>query len=145
MMSRAVGDAASRFVAGACDWRTPTRLAEAIKGVHKGFDPLDFYPRSLPQGTEAFRALGLRMMESAPDAEIYYLEAKLVRAGLAAGVNLIDTARRDGAEVDVWTIDADRPALREELAELMRAGCTQVTSNDPDVLKPIVEEIARCS
>ncbi len=144
-MSLAIGDVASRFVAGACDWRTPTRLAAAIKGVRRGFDPLDFYPRSLPQGREAFRAVGMRMMETAPDAEIYYLEAKLVRAGLASGINLVEVARRDGAEVDVWTIDADRPALREELAELIAAGCTQVTSNDPDVLQPLVEEIARCS
>ncbi len=143
-MSGAIGEAASRFVAGACDWRTPTRMADAIEGLRRGFDPLDFYPRSMPQGAEAFRALGRRTMETAPDADIYYLEAKLVRAGLRAGVNLVEIARRDGSEVDVWTIDADRPALREELAELIRAGCTQVTSNDPDILQPLVEEIARC-
>lgn len=143
-MSDAMGGVARHFVAGACDWRTPTRLAEAMAGVRRGFDPLDFYPRSMPQGAEAFRALGRRTMETAPDADIYYLEAKLVRAGLRAGVNLVEIARRDGAEVDVWTIDADRPALREELAELIRAGCTQVTSNDPDILQPLVEEIARC-
>jgi glycerophosphoryl diester phosphodiesterase len=144
-MSDAIGRAASRFVAGASDWRTPTRMAEAIGGVRRGFDPLDFYPRSMPHGAEAFRALGRRMMETAPDADIYYLEAKLVRAGLRTGINLVEIARRDGAEVDVWTIDADRPALREELAEMIHAGCTQVTSNDPDILQPLVEEIARCS
>ena len=52
---------------------------------------------------------------------------------------------RNGAEVDVWTIDADRTGLRDQLAVLIDAGCTQVTSNDPDILQPLLEEIAACA
>jgi glycerophosphoryl diester phosphodiesterase len=144
-LARTLGDVGSRFVAGACEWETPTKLAAAVPGLARGFDPLDFYPRSLPQGADAFRAVGARMMATAPGAAIYYLEAKLVKAGLEAGVNLVETARRDGAEVDVWTIDADRPALRPLLEAMVRAGCTQVTSNDPDILRPILQDIAACS
>ena len=144
-MAGTLGDVAGRFVAGACDWRMPVRLAGAIKGLQAGFDPLDFYPRSMPQGADAFQALGERTVATAPDAAIYYLEANLVLAGLKAGVNLIDMVRKGGAEVDVWTIDADRPGLRAQLSALVDAGCTQVTSNDPDILQPILEEIATCA
>ncbi|MBI1243709.1 MAG: hypothetical protein GC202_01775 [Alphaproteobacteria bacterium] len=140
-----LGDVASRFVAGACDWRMPVRLAGAIPGLKAGFDPLDFYPRTMPQGADAFRALGARTVATAPDASIYYLEADLVLAGLRAGVNLIEIVRADGAEVDVWTLDADRPDLRGILQALVRAGCTQVTSNDPDVLAPVLEELCACA
>jgi glycerophosphoryl diester phosphodiesterase len=140
-----LGDIADRFVAGACDWRMPVRLAAAIPGLKAGFDPLDFYPRSMPQGADAFRALARRTMETAPDASIYYLEANLVLAGLDCGVNLIETARRDGAEVDAWTIDADRPGLRDVLVRLVRAGATQVTTNDPDLLGPLLEEATACA
>jgi glycerophosphoryl diester phosphodiesterase len=145
-MAQTMGDVANRFVAGACDWQMPVRLAKAIAGLQAGFDPLDFYPRTMPVGADAFRVLGARTVATAPDASIYYLEANLVLAGLRAGVNLIETVRaKSGAEVDVWTIDADRPGLRDLLATLVDAGCTQVTSNDPDILQPILEDIVACS
>ncbi len=145
-MARTMAGVAGRFVAGACDWRMPVRLAEAIPGMHAGFDPLDFYPRTMPVGGDAFWALGTKTVATAPDASIYYLEANLVLAGLRAGVNLIEMVRqKNGAEVDVWTIDADRSGLRDQLATLVDAGCTQVTSNDPDILQPILEEIAACA
>ncbi len=144
-MTRSIGDAAHRFVAGACDWRMPTRLAAGIPGMKAGFDPLDFYPRTLPEDADAYRALAAKTVATAPDAAIYYLEANLVLGGLDAGVNLIDAVRQNGAEVDVWTVDADRSGLRDLLARLVRAGCTQVTSNDPDKLRPLLEEIAACA
>ncbi|MBK7471345.1 MAG: hypothetical protein IPI73_12675 [Betaproteobacteria bacterium] len=50
-----------------------------------------------------------------------------------------------GAAVDAWTIDADLPDLRNVLRRLIAAGCHQITSNDPEALRPIVEEIAACS
>ncbi len=140
-----LGDVSRRFVAGACDWRMPKRLAAAIPGLQAGFDPLDFYPRSMPQGAAAFRALGERTVATAPDASIYYLEADLVLAGLAEGVNLVEMVRRGGAEVDAWTIDADRPDLRTLLGKIVRAGATQITSNDPDILAPLLEEICACA
>ena len=80
-MARTMGNVAGRFVAGACDWEMPVRLAKAIAGMHAGFDPLDFYPRTMPVGGDAFRALGARTVATAPDASIYYLEANLVLAG----------------------------------------------------------------
>jgi hypothetical protein len=50
-----------------------------------------------------------------------------------------------GARVDAWTIDADLPDLRDVLRRLIAVGCHQLTSNDPEALRPIVEEVALCS
>lgn len=143
-MAEIMAMAAPRFIVGACDWRTAKRLAAAIPGLQAGFDPLELYPRAMPQGAVAFRALGERTLAIAPDAAMFYLEGRLVLAGLAEGVNLIEIVTRNGAEVDVWTLDADRPDLRDALGGLIRAGCHQVTSNDPVVLRPLIEEIAAC-
>ena len=44
-----------------------------------------------------------------------------------------------------WTVDADRPDLARTLERLGAAGCRQITSNDPAVLAPMIQEIAACS
>lgn len=144
-MAAVIGATAPRFIAGACDWRMPQRLAAAIPGMKAGFDPLDDYPRSLPPDAESYRALGERTLATAPDAAMFYLEARLVLGGLAMGVNLVERVACNGAEIDVWTVDANRPNLRADLEHLVRAGAHQVTSNDSDILAPLLQDIAACS
>ncbi len=143
-MAAVIGETAPRFIAGACDWRMPTRLAAAIPGLKAGFDPLDDYPRSLPPDAQAYRALCERTLATAPDAAMFYLEARLVLGGLAMGINLVEVTSRNGAEVDAWTVDAHRPSLRADLEKLVRAGAHQITSNDPDILAPLLQDIAAC-
>jgi hypothetical protein len=46
-----------------------------------------------------------------------------------------------GALIDAWTIDADHPQLRDVLQQIIRLGCHQITSNDPERLAPIIEAI----
>ncbi|MEJ1158445.1 glycerophosphodiester phosphodiesterase [Prosthecomicrobium sp. N25] len=140
-----LGDLAPRFVAGGAEWEAIEDLAEAAPGLRKGFDPLAFYTRRLPADPAWFEALGTFTLRTAPDAAIFYLEARLVLAGLDAGVNLVDRVGRAGAEVDAWTVDADRPDLLAVLRRLIGAGCRQITTNDPLALAPLIEEFHPCS
>ncbi|MBL8702660.1 MAG: hypothetical protein JNK67_30045 [Alphaproteobacteria bacterium] len=144
-IAAALGDRADSFVAGGYEWPTIERLQRAAPGLHGGFDPLAFYPRDVKLDAAQFRALGARTVATAPSASIYYLEAKLVLAALDCGVNLVAAATGAGASVDAWTIDADRPGLHAVLRRLVDAGCGQITTNDPEALGPIIEEIAACS
>ena len=136
---------AGAFTAGGCDWSAIVSLAEAAPGLRRGFDPLDFHEDNPPGDAGQFRALAERTRATAPDADIYYLQADLILAGLDCGVNMVELVRGRGAEVDAWTIDADRAELRHVLRRLIDAGCDQITSNDPDVLTPLVAEITACS
>ncbi|WP_342363886.1 glycerophosphodiester phosphodiesterase [Terrarubrum flagellatum] len=140
--SATLGATAPAFIAGGGDWSIIEELAAAVPGLHKGFDPLLHYPRHCDLSESAFRSLGEFTFTTAPDASIFYLEAKLVLAGLAKEVNLVEMVTRNGAMVDAWTIDANRPHLRDDLRRLIEAGCGQITSNDPDILFPIIEELA---
>ncbi len=144
-IARVLGDSAPKFIAGGYEWQMVQRLVGAAPGLHAGFDPFAFYPRSLALEAQALHALAARILATAPGAAIYYLEANLVLAGLDRGVDLIATVSETGAKIDAWTIDADRPQLRDVLRKLIAAGCHQITSNDPDALRPMVEEIAACS
>ena len=140
-----LGESAPAFIASGYDWETVQRLTAAAPALHAGFDPLAFYPRSCALDATALRALAARTLATAPGASIYYLEARLVLAALDRGVDLVAAVTGTGARVDAWTIDADLPNLRHVLRRLIAAGCHQITSNDPEALRPMVEEIAACS
>jgi glycerophosphoryl diester phosphodiesterase len=119
------------------------RVVAAVPGLHAGFDPLAFYPRSFALDAAGFRAVATRMLATAPAASIYYLEAKLVLAALEHGVDLVAEVSGAGAQVDAWTIDADHPQLSAVLRRLIDAGCRQITSNDPERLTRVIEEITQ--
>ena len=137
-----LGDSAGRFIASGADWRAVCALADAAPGLHRGFDPLALYPRDLALDADGFRVLAARTLDVAPGAAIYYLEANLVLAALERDVNLVTEVTRDGAQVDAWTVDADRPQLDSLLRQLIAAGVHQVTSNDPEALAPRIARIA---
>ena len=92
----------------------------------------------------SFARLAERTRETAPDADIYYLQADMVLAGLDRGVNMVELVR---AVVPKSTRGRSMPIGRAAhvLRRLIDAGCDQITSNDPDVLTPLVAEIAACS
>jgi len=134
-------DCSGAFIASAYEWETVLRLVMAAPGLHAGFDPLTFYPRSFTLDADGFRAVAARTLATAPGATIYYLEAKLIIAALERGIDLVRELTGTGALVDAWTIDADHPQLTDVLRRLIRAGCHQITSNDPERLGTIIEEL----
>jgi len=133
------GDA---FIASAYQWETVQCLVAAVPGLHAGFDPLAFYPRSFQLNADGFRKVAARTLATAPNALIYYLEAKLILAALVHDVDFVKEVTGAGAQVDAWTIDADHPHLRDVLRRLIDVGCHQITSNDPERLNRIIEGLS---
>lgn len=137
-----LGGAAPRFIASGTDWDVIARLRGAIPELVAGYDPLDLYAEGPPRNAAECEALAKRALRISPDADIYYLEARLVLDALGAGVNLVERFTANGAEVDAWTVDADRPNLRDDLDRLIAAGVHQITTNDPDELASMLQETA---
>jgi len=141
-IARVLSDNADAFIASAYEWETVQCVVAAVPRLHAGFDPLAFYPRSFPIDAEGFRNVAARTRATAPNASIYYLEAKLILAALAHDVDLVQEVTGAGAQVDAWTIDADHPHLIDVLRRLIDAGCHQITSNDPDRLCQIIDGLS---
>lgn len=136
--ARALEGVAPAFTAGGCEAPLVRALAAAAPGIASGFDPLASYEEvGLPADGAGFRALGEATLAAMPEAAIFYLEARLVTAAAGAGVGLPGLVKRNGALVDAWTVDADRPDLLALLEELASLGCDQVTSNDPLALEAL--------
>ena len=139
-----LGEDTACFTAGGYDWPAICRLAQAAPGLRRGFDPLDFHEQTPPRDALEFCDLAELTLSTAPDAAIYYLHAEMVLDGLDVGVNMVERMRSHGAEVDCWTIDADRPNVATILHRLIAAGCDQITTNDPETLAPMIAEITTC-
>jgi glycerophosphoryl diester phosphodiesterase len=129
-----------RFIATSCEWELLERLRLEAPEVALGFDPMEHYDDGGPDSDSELEALAETTLRLAPDVHVYYVEADVVLKGLKFGVNLIERLGRSGSEVDVWTIDADRPDLTRDLQRLIQAGCHQITTNDPDILAVILQE-----
>lgn len=136
-----LGAHADAFIASAYEWEVVRLLVDSAPGLHAGFDPLAFYPRSFDLDADGFRDVLARMFATAPGASIYYLEAKLILEALQRGVDLIEPVRSAGARVDAWTIDVDYPGLHDVLRRLVDLGCHQITSNDPEQILKIIHAI----
>jgi len=139
-----LGAEAHQFIAGSTDADFLDRLRPAIPDLVRGFDPLALYGfgTAVPADAAGFTGLADEMMRLAADAAIYYLEADLILAGLHTGVDLVARARSGGAEVDAWTVDTTRGAVRDILRTLLDLGVDQITTNEPDLLRPIIEDMA---
>jgi glycerophosphoryl diester phosphodiesterase len=132
---------ADTFIASAYEWDVVRLLVKSAPGLHAGFDPLTFYPRSFGLDADGFRNVVARMFATAPGASIYYLEAKLILEAFQRGVDLIEPVRAAGAQVDAWTMDVDYPGLNDALQRLIELGCHQITSNDPEQILKIIDTI----
>jgi glycerophosphoryl diester phosphodiesterase len=137
-----IGTLRHRFIASGCDAKLIEHLRKAAPDIACGFDPLDLYDLGGLCNAADFEALADDILRLAPGAAIYYLEADLVLKGLDLGVSLVERLTCNGADVDAWTVDADRPGLREVLQRLIGAGVHQITTNDPDALEIILQETA---
>lgn len=139
-----VGRHAHHFIAGSTDAVFLDRLRIAFPELTRGFDPLALYGfgDEIPADRVGFVRIAGEMVRLAPDAAIFYLQTDLILAGLRAGVDLVTAAHGTGAEVDAWTIDTTLPTVRDDLRTLLDLGVDQITTNEPDLLGPLIEDIA---
>ena len=132
---------ANRCIVSGHDWRAVSRLAEAVPGLRRGFDPcadgtLDRLRD--PQDCRAFIAEGL---SAAPEAETIYLDYRIVLAALEMGVDLIAPCHAAGKTVDAWTLNPDHPRAAESLWHLIALQADQITTDAPEDLETLYDSI----
>ncbi len=136
-----LGACAPSFLVGSCDHGLVEQIRTTAPDIARGFDPLFLYTLGALKTAGHFNDLADTTIRLAPDVRIYYLQADLVLKGIEQGVNLIGLFKKTGAEIDVWTIDADRPNLRQDLKTIVSLGCDQITTNDPVRLDELLREL----
>lgn len=137
-----VGPLAERFLLSSVDRAAVDRLASAVPGLRRGFDPLDLYGRRPPHERTELAGLFARTFELAPDADVYYVHWKLTLAAAASGHDFVAEAHARGARLTAWTVDPDLPGVETVLTRLLALGVDAITTNAPRALASILDRIA---
>ncbi|MCB1496264.1 MAG: hypothetical protein KDJ86_10790 [Bauldia sp.] len=122
---------ADRCLLSGADFDAVTRLADGIEGLRVGFDPCDMAETRTFATRKEMEAFVDEVFAVAPEADSFYLDHHFLDAALAFGVNPVAALKRNGATIDVWTLDPDKPDVRRHLIQAVAAGADQITTNDP--------------
>jgi glycerophosphoryl diester phosphodiesterase len=149
-------------VTSVADWAL-RRLRAIAPGLPLGFDPLlyldvnserernphvppfrrgaygywDDHPLAGERWGEPAAYLAVRaeaLWQQPPTGAIWYIAARLLAQTLDDGFNWLSDLHSRGAQVAVWTLDADQPRQVALAQRLVALGVDRITTNDPPAL-----------
>jgi glycerophosphoryl diester phosphodiesterase len=122
-----------------CDWQAVTRLAAAIPAMRRGFDPCaEDTLEHLRDGIDCLDFVE-SALATAPEAEMIYLDYRIVLAAEAMGIDLVAPFRASGKAVDAWTLNTDHPDAARSVKRLVALKVDQITTDEPDALQALFE------
>jgi glycerophosphoryl diester phosphodiesterase len=139
---RTVACIADRCIVSGHDWRAVSRLAEAVPGLRRGFDPCADDTLERLRDDKDYRDFIADGLAVAPEAETIYLDYGIVLAALGMGVDLIAPCHAAGKTVDAWTLNPDHPRAAESLWQLVALKADQITTDAPEELESLFQSIA---
>jgi len=138
---RTVACIANRCIISGHDWRAVSRLAEAVPGLRRGFDPCADDTLEQLRDAQDCRVFIADGLAAAPEAETIYLDYRIVLAALELGVDLIAPCHVAGKTVDAWTLNPDHPRAAENLWHLIALKADQITTDAPEELEALFDSI----
>lgn len=116
------------------DFKAIEALAKAVPGIATGYDPC--YGESLArlEVTGDYRTFIDQALATAPDANMIYLDYRIVLAAADLGIDLVAHVHADGRKVDAWTINHITPQSIVQVERLLGLKVDQITTDDPEGL-----------
>ena len=118
-----------------------SRLAEAVPGLRRGFDPCADDTLDQLRDDQDCRVFIAEGLAAAPEAETIYLDYRIVLAALEMGVDLIAPCHAAGKTVDAWTLNPDHARAAESLWHLIALKVDQITTDAPENLESLFDSI----
>jgi glycerophosphoryl diester phosphodiesterase len=130
---------AGRCILSGCDWAAISRLAEAVPAMRRGFDPCAGDTlEHLRDGIDCLDFVE-SALATAPEAEMIYLDYRIVLAAEEIGIDLVAPFRAAGKAVDAWTLNTDHPAAARSVKRLVALKVDQITTDEPGALQALYE------
>lgn len=131
-------DAVTPFAANAIlscgDSEAVRILTDAVPSIRIGYDPCHHGASDAVLRTGDFEAFADRAVAASPNAEMVYLERRIVLEAERRGTDIIDEFHRRARTVDAYTIyTVDEPSIRD-VARLLDLRVDQITTDDPEGL-----------
>lgn len=135
----------SNFIVSGGDWAAVKRLAAAVPGMRRGYDPCELPEASRLASREDVAAFVAATEEIAGEAEMIYLDYTLILRAIRAGSDIVDAFHRHGQTIDAWTLNSDHPNAAPSLCELVRLRVDQITTDEPIRMEEMFDESARAA
>lgn len=130
---------AGQCILSGCDWQAVSRLAAAIPAMRRGFDPCaEDTLEHLRDGIDCLDFVE-SALATAADAEMIYLDYRIVLAAEEMGIDLVAPFRASGKAVDAWTLNTDHPGAALSVKRLVALKVDQITTDEPDALQALFE------
>jgi glycerophosphoryl diester phosphodiesterase len=109
-------------------------LADATPGLHIGYDPCHGKAVARVRATGDFPAFVARALAEFPDAEMNYLDHRLILAADDAGYDIVGAFHAAGRRIDAYTIAMADAATLPVIERLLALRVDQITTDDPEGL-----------
>jgi glycerophosphoryl diester phosphodiesterase len=130
---------AGRCILSGGDWQAISRLAEALPALRRGFDPCgEDALEHLRDGIDCLDFVE-SALATAPEAEMIYLDYRMVLAAEELGIDLVAPFRAAGKAVDAWTLNTGHVGAARSLKRLVALKVDQITTDEPDALQVLFE------
>jgi glycerophosphoryl diester phosphodiesterase len=136
---RTLACVAGRCILSGGDWQAVTRLAAAVPAMRRGFDPCaEDTLEHLRDGIDCLDFVE-SALATAPEAEMIYLDYRIVLAAEEMGIDLVAPFRAAGKAVDAWTLNTDHAQAARSVKRLIALQVDQITTDEPDALQALFE------
>lgn len=130
----ALGPAAAHFILSSGDAEAVRLLSEGVNGLRIGYDPCHGGAVIRLRESRDFDGFVAEAATASPEAEMIYLDFRLILEAQKAGADLVSAFHAVGRRVDAYTIqraDAEGIAIANQLLALR---VDQITTDDPEGL-----------
>jgi glycerophosphoryl diester phosphodiesterase len=132
--ARSVAPVARHMILSGGDAEAIERLATVTPGLRTGYDPT--YQGALVdlKTAEDFAAFVSKALETAPGAEMIYVDYELILAADQLGFDMISALHAVGRRVDAWTLHTTDDQTVPAAKRLVELKVDQITTDDPEAL-----------
>lgn len=130
--ARALRPVARHFILSSGDAEAVARLSGPVLGLRIGYDPCHMGAIERVQASRDFAGFVADAVAASPDAELIYLEHRLVLGADDLGFDLIAAFHAAGRRVDAYTLPRADAAGIATAGRLLALKVDQITTDDPE-------------
>ncbi len=134
VFARSVAPHAGHYILSCGDAAAVETLTSAAPGIRIGYDPCHHGAAEAALRSGDFDGFVDRAVAASPDAEMVYLENRLILAADRRGHDLIGAFHERGRLVDGYTVTRVGPRVAPEIRRLLELRVDQITTDDPEAL-----------
>ncbi|EON33354.1 glycerophosphoryl diester phosphodiesterase [Gordonia terrae C-6] len=134
VFARSVAPHAGHYILSCGDAAAVETLTSAAPGIRIGYDPCHHGAAEAALRSGDFDGFVDRAVAASPDAEMVYLENRLILAADRRGHDLIGAFHERGRLVDGYTVTRVGPRVAPDIRRLLELRVDQITTDDPEAL-----------